>query len=178
MAVSYSIPKPTEPLLDQFGKVSTPWYNYLRTRFGDAAADGIIASIEAQIADLLARVEALEEGGSTQLLGPESVRVVGTLQNGVVQFTLVGDSVNPEPEHYYGTDALGDKGFHPRLLETLLDVDIPAPLVGDVLTYDGLEWVASAPSGGGVLPVVTGEILSGQPVFVYGPDGSLVYGPI
>ncbi len=33
-------------------------------------------------------------------------------------------------------------------------------------------------AGGGVLPVVTGEILSGQPVFVYGPDGSLVYGPI
>lgn len=29
--------------------------------------------------------------------------------------------------------------------------------------------------GGGVLPVVTGEIAGGQPVFVYNPDGSLVY---
>lgn len=35
------------------------------------------------------------------------------------------------------------------------------------------------PSGGGdVLPLVTGEILSDQPVFVYLPDGSLVYGPV
>lgn len=37
---------------------------------------------------------------------------------------------------------------------------------------------ADGGGGGGVLPVVTGEILSGQPVFVYGPDGSLVYGPV
>jgi hypothetical protein len=37
---------------------------------------------------------------------------------------------------------------------------------------------ASNGAGGGVLPAVTGEVLSGQPVFVYGPDGSLVYGPI
>lgn len=49
---------------------------------------------------------------------------------------------------------------------------------GDVLTWsdENGEYIPEAPaSGGGVLPVVTGEI---PPVFVYGPDGSLVYGPV
>lgn len=29
-----------------------------------------------------------------------------------------------------------------------------------------------------VLPLTTGEIAGGQPVFVYGPDGRLIYGPV
>src|SRR5690606_38603521 len=36
----------------------------------------------------------------------------------------------------------------------------------------------AAAAGGGVLPLVTGEIASDQPVFVYGPDGSLIYAPV
>lgn len=112
MAVRYAIPKPTEPLLDQFGKLSAPWYNYLRTRFGDAAAEEIIASIETQIADLLARVEELEEGGSAQILGPGSVIVTGTLSDGVVQLTLDGDERRPLPVSFYSTDEARDKGWN------------------------------------------------------------------
>lgn len=37
---------------------------------------------------------------------------------------------------------------------------------------------ASGGGVGGVLPVVTGEIASGQPVFVYLDDGSLVYAEV
>jgi hypothetical protein len=33
----------------------------------------------------------------------------------------------------------------------------------------------SAGAGGGILPMVTGEIVSGQPVFMYFDDGSLFY---
>lgn len=33
-------------------------------------------------------------------------------------------------------------------------------------------------TGGGVLPVVTGEIINGQPVFVYADNGSLVYSEV
>jgi hypothetical protein len=111
MAVRYSLPKPTEPLLDQFGKLSAPWYNYLRTRYGDDAAEEIIASIEAQIADLLARVEALEEGESARIVGPQSVSVVGSLQNGLVQLTLVNDEALPLPVSFYATDENQEKGW-------------------------------------------------------------------
>lgn len=122
MAQNYSLPKPTEPLLDQFGKVSVPWYNYLRTRFGDGAAEEIIASIEAQIAGLIARVEALEEGESAVISGPESVRVVGTLAGGLVQLTLEGDDRSPPPTYYYGTNAVEVKGFHP-VADTIIQSD-------------------------------------------------------
>lgn len=57
----------------------------------------------------------------------------------------------------------------------------PGTYTNATVTFDAKGRATSAsngPSGGGVLPVVTGEILSGQPVFVYGPDGSLVYGPV
>ena len=111
MAVRYALPKPTEPLLDQFGKLSAPWYNYLRTRYGDDAAEEIIASLEAQIADLLARVEALEEGESARIVGPQSVSVVGSLQNGLVQLTLVGDEDRPLPVSFYATDENQEKGW-------------------------------------------------------------------
>lgn len=113
MPTPYTIPRPSEPVLDQNGHFTVPWQNYLRTRYGDAAASEIIAELEAQIADLLARVEALEEGESARIVGPQSVSVVGSLANGLVQLTLVGDSVSPDPEYYYGTDASGAKGFHP-----------------------------------------------------------------
>lgn len=147
MAQNYSLPKPTEPLLDQFGKVSVPWYNYLRTRFGDGAAEEIIASIEAQIADLLARVEALEEGESAIISGPESVRVVGTLAGGLVQLTLEGDDRSPPPTHYYGTNAVEVKGFHP--VSDTVEVaagELTKSIAVDGVTTFGLEDV---PDGGG-----------------------------
>jgi hypothetical protein len=115
MAVRYALPKPTEPLLDQFGKLSAPWYNYLRTRYGDDAAEEIISSLEAQIADLLARVEALEEGESARIVGPQSVSVVGSLQNGLVQLTLVNDEAKPLPVSFYATNESQEKGW--RLLQ-------------------------------------------------------------
>jgi hypothetical protein len=50
---------------------------------------------------------------------------------------------------------------------------------GDIWVYrDSVAQFVPEPNsggGGGILPVVTGEILSGQPVFVYLDDGSLVY---
>ena len=63
------------------------------------------------------------------------------------------------------------------------DVDLTTtpPSDGNVLTWDATagKWAPDVGAGGGgILPVVTGEISSGQPVFVYLPDGSLVYGPI
>lgn len=53
---------------------------------------------------------------------------------------------------------------------------------GDIWVYrDSVAQFVPEPGGageGGVLPVVTGEILNDQPVFVFLEDGSLVYLPV
>jgi hypothetical protein len=54
---------------------------------------------------------------------------------------------------------------------------------GDIWIFrDEFNQFVAEPGGsigsGGVLPVVTGEILDDQPVFVYLDDGSLVYAPV
>jgi hypothetical protein len=38
--------------------------------------------------------------------------------------------------------------------------------------------IASTASSDIYMPLVTGEISGGQPIFVYGPDGSIIYGPV
>jgi hypothetical protein len=60
----------------------------------------------------------------------------------------------------YGFNVLGDDTFDPTGQD---DMAVTKGLAGD--------------GTGGVLPVVTGEILNAQPVFVYLDDGSLVYSP-
>jgi len=86
---------------------------------------------------------------TAQALGAQSVSAAGTLASGAVTFRLVGDTSDPGPDTYYGTSTTGAKGWYA----------LPEP-----------------PSGG-VLPVVTGEILDDQPVFVCGADGSLIFAP-
>lgn len=113
MPVAYAIPRPSEPVLDQNGHFTVPWQNYLRTRYGDAAAEEIIAELEAQIADLLERVLTLEEGSSARIIGPQSVSVVGSLQNGIVELSLVGDETSPLPVRFYSTGDDAAKGWNP-----------------------------------------------------------------
>ena len=107
-----------------------------------------LTAIQTQIDGLNVRVTALESGGSFSIFGQNSVQVFGTPAGGIVSISLVGDVPAPAPTRYYGTDAAGALGYHP---------------------------VPVTPS---MLPIVTGEIVSGQPVFVIGPDGSLIYGPV
>lgn len=143
-------PKPSEPFLDARGLVTRPWFNYLSALTPDEAS----AEIGAQITTLAQRVSTLEgEGGglprSTRAYGQFSVQSNGTLSDGVVVFNLVNDESAPAPRSYYGTDDGGTRGYHPM----------------------------PEPPASGFLPMTTGEIASGQPVFLYGPDGRLIYGP-
>ena len=130
MATRYAIPKPNESLLDQFGKLSAPWYNYLRTRFGDDAAEGVAQ----QIADLTARVTALEEdqGTDARIIGPASVAVIGNLADGLVQLLLDGDEVSPLPVSLYSTGDDGRKGWNP-----LYPNWVPNPYADYILDPDG-----------------------------------------
>lgn len=76
----------------------------------------------ALIADILARLEALEDSEQQDAIirGLYSVVVSGTLANGVVDLQLQGDSSNPGPYSFYATDHSGIKGWRrPEPNETL-----------------------------------------------------------
>lgn len=103
------IPNAGERPLDARGYFTKPWLAYLR----ELGVSGSDAQINAELADLRGRIAAIEARGEGQITGPASVRVAGTLKDGVVQLTLQGDAPNPGATYYYGTDAAGLKGFFP-----------------------------------------------------------------
>lgn len=63
------------------------------------------------------------------------------------------------------------------VLSDLSDVNLTGIEDGDTLVWEAASssWVVGEGGGRPILPVVTGEIVGGQPVFVYLDDGSLVY---
>lgn len=67
-------------------------------------------------------------------------------------------------------------------LVAVLNALVPeAPEDGTIYGRQNAAWVPVPGGGGGsggILPMVTGEIVDDQPVFVYNPDGSLVWNPI
>lgn len=146
------LPRYGQAFLLPNGSIAPVWYDYLRT----LDASSLTAEIERQVQANAAAIKALQEAGfgdylpaSAYVLGINSVETFGDLADGA-RVMLRGDVSAPDPDSYYGTNAAGQRGFHP----------LPEP----------------PPSG--VLPVVTGEINNDQPVFVYADDGSLIYSEI
>lgn len=144
------MPKPTEPIAGPGGLITRSWRDYLRR----AASATSIAELWAAIGEIRAQLANSGAGSflasTTQVFGRNSVQTSGTLADGVVLVQLHGDTQSPGGSRYYGTSPSGVRGFYA----------LPSP--GD----------------SGVLPITTGEIASGQPVFVYGPDGRLIYAPV
>ncbi|KAF1692647.1 hypothetical protein [Pseudoxanthomonas koreensis] len=86
------------------------FYKFLRDLVAYLRASG---ANTADIAALEDRISVVEAGGSNATLqGLESVRVAGSLSGGLVQFRLDGDAATPGASLYYGTNALGVRGFH------------------------------------------------------------------
>jgi hypothetical protein len=175
------MPKPTEPIAGPGGLITRSWRDYLR-RFAAATA---LAEVWAAIEDIRAQLANSGAGSflasTTQVTGRNSVQTFGTLADGVVLVQLQGDEQNPATSSYYGTDADGARGFHGHALATLSDTDVVtnAPTAGEALLFDGTAWVpGEVATSGGFLPLTTGEISGDQPVFVYGPDGRLIYAPV
>ncbi len=152
-----AIPPPGQSPIARDGKFDVIWYRWLQQlqqlldsgAIDNSALAAKVAELAQQVADLLA-----QGGSSGQILGERGIRTVGQLP-GIV---YVGDD-----EIEFGADG------------ALLAITVNG--YGRITGFRPVE-PSDIPGTGGVLPVVTGEIASGQPVFVYGPDGSLVYGPI
>lgn len=110
MINSATLPRAQAQFVDNAGRPTREFYDFLR---------GLITLIDSAngdssaIADLLARVEALEnEGASSAIIqGLMSVAVNGTLAGGVVQLLLQGDVNSPGNTAYYGTGPDGARGW-------------------------------------------------------------------
>jgi hypothetical protein len=95
-----------EPIADSAGRVTRVWSNYFAklalVQTSDELRDLYLALAE--------RVGKLEDGQALTIIGRNSVKTVGT---GQVEIQLVGDEDAPGSTEYYGTNAAGEKGFHP-----------------------------------------------------------------
>jgi hypothetical protein len=119
---------------------------------------GTSAEFQDAIAAILVRLDALEsDGGDLATLVPGTgISIIGQLHDDIVRIALnanLGDLLN-------------------------VDEETVAPAEGDRLTWDATlgMWIPAPDSPSvAVLPLVTGEIDGGQPVFVYADDGSLIY---
>lgn len=84
---------------------SREWLNFFRALLASAQNDAIItAAIEA----IIARLEAIE---GASIVGPQSVQVFGSLEDGQVTLLLRGDESAPAAFSHYGTDPVGTKGW-------------------------------------------------------------------
>lgn len=141
------------PIDPNTGRFSTQWTGFFR----DLA--GYIRSTDGnseELAQLEARLAALEAAGAIQLSGPFSVQVLG---DGTYTFQLIGDTDSPGASYYYGTDVAGAKGFYERLLASLADVDLAGLADGDALVWDATaeRFVPGQPSTPQVFTRITAD---------------------
>jgi len=139
----YFVPRPTLPFLDGRGTVNQEWYDYLAQLTGSDNS----TEFQAQIDDLAARIRALESEPSSagDIIGLGSILVTGSIQDGVARVLLQNDADSPGISFYYGTDATGVKGWFPRSLASLSDVDITTPFTaGAAPVFDGVVFKPQA----------------------------------
>ena len=98
MADSTSLPNDRAALVDSSGQVTRIWFQFFR---------GLGVAPEAAPVDLSGFLP-----DTVTVLGPASIKVDGTLGAGAATFRLDGDSPAPGNSRYYGTNALGVKGFY------------------------------------------------------------------
>lgn len=115
------LPKAQAGFLDGAGRPLAEWRRF----FESLSALTTETTLQAEIGAILARIGALESGGSGSVVGASSIVTYGDLTSGLT-VTLSGDVSNPGASFNYGTDALGEKGWQTR---TLADTGIGAALV-------------------------------------------------
>lgn len=119
------LPRASAPLLDANRVATTEFRRFLES----LAAETDNAGLQQQINAIIARLDALDPDDPNTVFGIMSVTSSGDLRSGDVAVSLQNDQDTPPAGYYYGTNALGSKGWH-----------------------------ALPDASGGVLPVVTGEV--------------------
>ena len=157
-----SIPTTINPSLLGIGEAPVDSLSYWRAGGQWQAVPGTITSLNNVFGDGIV-VHLDDEGWVLR-------EIEGTANQIVV---TAGDGVG-NPTISLHTDILDelDAALNYDELKTTLVAGTNIILVPDDLAE---TITVNSSGGGGVLPVVTGEIAGGQPVFVYNPDGSLVY---
>lgn len=157
------LPKITEGVIElpnrAFGRCTPAFYRFLLDIYETQASGDVQEQIRAIAVALgspdgsVANIPDLSFGAfvpkTTRVEGANSIYTQGTLEGGYVSIELENDEFAPLPTSYYGTDALGGKGWHAVF-------DALAEGVGIVLSADEFGVVtfalAEVPNGGaGVL---------------------------
>lgn len=165
MADSNILPGARQPLVDNSGHATLPFYRFFQSleRLQNSGAAGLQAQITAIATALgspdgtVAKIPDVNLSGflrdTTQLLGNQSVAAVGTLGNGVVILTLVNDTATPGNTYYYGSDGLGVRGWHPVSDALSVSSNLTLTVGADgVATFDLAD---VADSGAGSLLAIT-----------------------
>lgn len=105
MALEPILPRPQSALIGADGTPSREWFDFFRALLASAQGDAaLVAAIEA----IIERLEAIE---GASIVGPQSVQVFGSLEDGQVTLLLRGDQSAPAAFSHYGTDPIGTKGW-------------------------------------------------------------------
>lgn len=104
-----AIPRAQSAVVDRAGLPTREWYTYWLQLAQDA---GLTEGQQKQLAELAARVAALEAAGGGSSLSIIGVGSVLTLGAQIVQITLDGDNDAPGTTYFYGTGPDGTKGWY------------------------------------------------------------------
>ena len=132
---SRSLPRPAATITDGAGRPTPEWWRF----FSD-----LTLTVD-QVPALQETVAGLSTAQTASIQGPLSVVVKGTLEGGLVQLRLEGDSQSPGALKYYGTDGAGAKGFSafpfsPGLVFVQSKEDFPAASSGVITLPAGASY--------------------------------------
>lgn len=122
------------------------WYDFFRQLLTFANESGLLDP--GVIADLEARLAALEDSGGGSIVGPSSVQVLGTLDDGGVTIRLLNDLNSPGNTYYYGTGPEGAKGWASIASTVLGDDSIIQTTGADGISTYNLDGDVLAPGFG------------------------------
>lgn len=110
------LPRQDVQVVDPSGRATTPYYVWFQSLDRLLKGGATLDEIEAKLRELRELIAQLPTDGflpaTANVLGANSVEAIGSLAGGVVVLQLTGDTQSPAPDHYYGSDAGGTKGFH------------------------------------------------------------------
>lgn len=168
-------PRIDQPVVDQLGRITRPWRDYLASLWLGQDA----TQLQEFVNVLAERIAQLEGTFSLKIIGPQSIQVQGAPSSGVVILSLDGDNDTPGNTEYYGTGPDGKKGFFPVADSIQVDDGELERVIGlDGVVTLGLANLPDA--GGGALKKIMRDSFgrvagTSDPTTTDLPEGSNLY---